>query len=182
MIDIETLSTHPDSHILTIAAVKFERYGNTIPDKDDHKLTFYRRITSSSCEKLQLHKSQATVDWWKKQSVAAREECFGKNLERVDLSTALIDLKRWFGNNVNTVWSHGDDFDLVILTTAYRKCGLENRVPWKFWETRDTRTLFDIADLKYQYSGNTHHHALDDCFSQIRHVHKCLEELQPTKN
>lgn len=177
MIDIETLSTHPNAHILTIAAVKFKRDTHKLPKRDDSKLTFYRRISHKSCEDLKLHKSKATVEWWQQQSAAARKECFDDSLERTNLKSALLELTKWFGGNVGSVWSHGDDFDLVILASAYRACGIEQSIPWKFWETRDTRTVFDLANLKYRYSGNTHHHALDDCFSQITHLWKCLEKL-----
>ena len=76
MIDIETLSTHPNALILTIGAIRFNSK-EKIPDfknKGIHK--FYFKIDKSSCDKLNFHIDLETKKWWTKQSKEAQYEVF----------------------------------------------------------------------------------------------------------
>ena len=70
MLDIETLSTLPNSVILTFGAVKFDPFGS---DVDTDKGLYYRIDVD---EQLQLnrHVYQGTVDWWGTQPEDVREE------------------------------------------------------------------------------------------------------------
>ena len=171
MIDIETLNTTPDSVIATIGAVKFNRL-KKLQKKSDHD-TFYRRIDLDSCKKVGLTASESTVEWWKNQTEESQEEIFSEE-NRISLKKCLREFSKWLGSHNLKIWSHGDDFDCVILSNAYRKCGIAT--PWKFWNTRDTRTLFDVK--RYNFSKlanrNLHHHALDDAFVQTRAVQDCF--------
>jgi len=74
MVDIETLSTSPNSLILTIGAIKFSR--NKEVKKLEDLDTFYVRINQNSCKKLKMDISEDTLDWWNSQSEEARYEAF----------------------------------------------------------------------------------------------------------
>lgn len=173
MVDLETLSTSPNACILTIGAVKFCRRGPVQSLLESR--TFYRRIDVQSCIKLGLDISKETQDWWNTQSKAAQYEAF-EHKERVQLKEALVDFARWF-RGARHIWSHGDDFDCVILSSAYEACGLD--VPWKFWSTRDTRTLFDLANINIRdFPIKEEHHALYDAYRQVLGVRKGLVKLE----
>jgi len=172
MIDLETLSTRPNAVILVLAAVKFNRTGKIrkLEDMD----TFYHRITINSCEEKGMHTDPETQKWWDKQDREVREEAFGE--PREDLSVVLRKFIEWYGD-AKTPWSHGATFDLVILNDAFRRCNLE--APWKFWDCRDTRTLYDIAGVKnWDLPQASKHHALYDCDRQIWGVKESIRRLQ----
>ena len=175
MLDIETLSTTPNAVILTIGAVKFSRLSKT--DRIHRCNTFYRRVTADSCKEVGLHTSKETREWWATQSSAAKYEAL-ENKDRVSLQKALSEFSEWFRGS-KYVWAHGDDFDCVILNSAYKACGMV--APWKFWNTRDTRTVYDIAELHINCVPVVQaHHALHDAYRQVVVLQKSFELLNLT--
>ena len=172
MLDIETLSTSPDAVILTLGAIKWNRRGELKPMSSMSK--FYRRITLDSCLELGRKVDKDTKKWWDEQDADVRYEAF-EHPDRIPLKQALEEFFRWYGSSRN-VWSNGDDFDCVIVGESARACGLD--VPWKFWQTRDVRTLYDLGNIrKSDLPNDLVHNALYDCYSQIVGVKKALENL-----
>jgi hypothetical protein len=170
MIDIETFSTRNNACILTIGAVRFDRNREVPVSTLD---TFYRRITLRSCEEMGMHIDQKTIDWWKSQSEEAKLEVFDTE-NRVPIKEALTDLAVWL-NGRNFIWSHGASFDVVILADAYTRCGLT--IPWKFFDVRDTRTIYHIGGVTSNDLSFTKHHAVDDCLRQIVGVWKAVKKI-----
>lgn len=170
MLDLETWGTYPGCAIRSIGAVAFS-LGGAI-----HSSTFYRNIEDASCEALDMHKDGATEVWWSKQPAAA-QELLGKDQQ--PLPTVLSEFWSWFkGVEGVQLWSQGANFDIPILEAAYRITGIT--MPWKFWNARDTRTVYDIADFKYhdETRDGVEHYALDDCMHQIKLVHAALHKLK----
>jgi hypothetical protein len=175
MIDLETLSTRPNAVILVIAGVKFNRSGNLTELKEMD--TFYRRITIDSCLTWGMHTDSDTRKWWDKQDPEIRAEAFGE--PREDLFVALREFIAWYGNS-RWIWSHGATFDIVIMNEAFRACGMQE--PWKFWDCRDTRTLYDIAGIRNnELPQLAKHHALHDCHRQIWGVKMAMKRLGKTR-
>jgi len=174
MVDIETLSTSPNSLILTIGAIKFSR--NKEVKKLEDLDTFYVRINQNSCEKLKMDISEDTLDWWNSQSEEARYEAF-INKDRIDLKEALINLTK-FLKNCKYIWAHSPNFDCIILENAYKLCNLE--VPWKFYNLRDTRTLYDLGKVFLRNIENNKHHSLYDCYNQILTLKEAFKNLKIT--
>ena len=166
MIDIETLSTLPNARILTIGAIRFNKF-DKIPTINTISLpTFYYKIEKTSCDKLNFHTDPETTKWWSRQSKEAQYEVFYDEENRLPIEEVLKSLID-FCKDCKTFWSHSPNFDYVILENAFRQCGLE--IPWKFWNLRDTRTVYDIAGTnlkKYRMDG-IEHHSLYDSYSQI---------------
>ncbi len=164
MLDLETLSTRPNASIVVIAAIKFrknEKIHNF--DKIRGKNKFYLRIDTKSCTKIGLHIDPKTVEWWKTQDKNIQKEVFGG--KRISIKKALKKFSEWFGDCEN-IWSQGATFDIPILAETYRRCKMD--VPWKYYNARDTRTIYDIADLKvWDLPNDNLHHALYDCWRQI---------------
>jgi len=175
MLDIETFSTHKNAAIMTIGAIKFNREGKL--DKITKMNTFYKRITLSSNKELNRHIDEDTLKWWEKQNDDAKFEIFTDE-NRISLKEALEEFVIWFNPSL-FIWSHGKDFDCVIVEDALKSYNIT--IPWKFWNTRDTRTIFDIGEvslyeLPLEFSNK--HHALYDCYRQIYGVKKAYKRLK----
>jgi len=167
MIDLETLATTPDAAILSIGAVKFDPWSNNINFEN-----FYCRVDIDSCNRLGLRTDNSTIEWWSKQSKEAQEEAFSPD-GRIDIVDAMNQLYKFCWGSKH-VWSHGAAFDIVILETIFRK--LEKTTPWKYYEVRDTRTLFDLGIDPCQ-PKTLKHHALEDARNQAVGVQNIFKQL-----
>ncbi len=175
MIDLETLGTDNDAHILSIGAVVFDRVTGAIPDE------FYAsNLTCEQGRKVDID----TVRWWMQQDKDAKDIFSG---EPVTIGLALLELKRWFAESVCAddsrihplVWGNGSTFDISILTHACNQAGME--IPWRFWDVRDVRTVVDLAAGKvdkksYPFNG-TKHNALDDARHQVWYLVPMIQAL-----
>jgi len=178
MLDIETLGICPNSVILTIGAIKFNIKDEIkeIKQLKDTKDCFYVRINFKSCINLEMEINEDTVNWWEEQSKEAQYEVF-KHKDRVDIKEGLTKLSDFLKNS-NTIWANSPSFDCVILENAYKLCKLE--IPWKFWNLRDTRTVYALGNIKLKdYSSKTEsHNSLYDCYNQIRALKQSFKNLK----
>jgi DNA polymerase III epsilon subunit-like protein len=176
MIDLETLATSPDAAILTIGAVKFDPFGDDVNDPDCEK--FYVRVDLDSCDRIGLVTNDDTIAWWAQQSKEAQDEAFSPD-NRIDIVDAMNQLYK-FCWGAKRVWSHGAAFDVVICEHIFNK--IQKAVPWKFWEVRCTRTLFDIG-IDPKRPPVLKHHALEDAWNQavgVQNVYKRLRTASST--
>jgi len=160
MIDIETLGTTPNATILSIGAVWFD------PHSDEMGAEFYCAVDMDQ----NRHIDPSTLRWWMQQSDMARDAVFGARNIVLPLRDALSDLSAFVAQNRGQVrpWSQGASFDIVLLEDAYRQVGIA--APWKFWDIRDTRTAYDMAEYELLRGSAVAHHALEDAKAQVRHV------------
>lgn len=177
MIDLETLSTKPNAQIISIGAVAFNPTSGKEYDR------FYSRINIDSYERESGFDMEfGTVKWWMSQSSEAREEAFFKE-PRSPIRGALYSFIAWLekvkGNDAIIPWSHGKEFDLIILQYHFQTFCIEN--PWKFWNTRDTRTLYDIAKINLRdipVPEHVAHHPIGDCLRQIEGVKRAYSVIK----
>lgn len=172
MIDLETLDVLPSATILTIGAVKFDPLGHSLIDRTDME-TLYIKVDIDSCDALGMTVSPSTLEWWSQQSQSAQDDAFDPN-GRIPIEDALNQLYK-FCWGAKRVWSHGVGFDLIILENYFRR--IEKAVPWKFWEMRDTRTLFDIG-INPDRAEVTAHNALADAVDQAKGVQRVYAALR----
>ncbi len=169
MVDLETLGTTADAVILSIGAVKFDLDSGAIDDKG-----FYRSISIESNLDYKRRISESTLLWWLKQPAAA-QAVFHEPKEF--LSTALIELSDWIGEEQFQVWSNGADFDIPMLSHAFTQLQIE--IPWKFFDSRCYRTYKNLPkakDIRVPPLG-VKHHALSDAYQQAQTlvaIHKAL--------
>lgn len=173
MIDIETLDTAPSAKIVSIGAVRFDivtgelgsRAYQVVSLEDQHDRTI----------------SASTLQWWMKQSDAARSVFNDPNI--ATLRTVLNGLYDTFQiTDRDLIWGNGATFDNVTLEHAYTQYGMT--VPWKFWNNRDVRTLvgfgrdkgIDYRKLVTPLEGVAHN-ALDDAVYQAKYVSALYKEL-----
>ena len=167
MVDLETLATTPDAAILAIGACRFDPKGNDIDT------TFYERVKLETQENYNRVINEDTLSWWSQQDKQIQEDAFGEGEDRIDLQDAMKKLYT-FGLGTTNVWSHGAIFDIVILENICRS--FQQAITWKFWEVRDTRTLFDIADININVQGK--HNALTDAVAQAKAVQQAYKKLK----
>lgn len=172
MIDLETIGTRPGSAILTIGAVRFDPATDNLGDIIDPRMlpedrAFYRRIERGSCTALGLTEDADTLAWWGRQSTEARQEAFDAD-PRHPIAEVMAAFTHWCGRDPFP-WSHGASFDVVLCEAIFERLGL--RAPWKFWNVRDTRTLYVFTGEKPIRDDN-HHHALYDACAQAAAVQR----------
>ena len=171
MIDLETLDVKPTASILTIGAVKFDPRGNDIEHPDCDK--FYVKVDLDSCDRLGLTVNEDTVAWWAQQSAEAQEEAFSEH-GRIAIEDAIQQLYK-FCWGAKCVWSHGAGFDVIILEHVFNRVG--RAVPWKFWQVRDTRTMFDLG-IDPNRPPVLKHHALEDAWNQAVGVQNVIRTMR----
>lgn len=172
MVDIETLGTGAGCVILSIGARFFDPQNSKV----SKGVSFYERIDIFDSLLSGLTIDPKTLEWWSTQSDEAKGSISFKTGK--PLKYVLTEFSRWFTQSGGEkFWCQGPTFDAIILGAAYEKLGME--VPWKHWNVRDTRTVYDICgfDPKAEKREGVYHHALDDCDTQIDHMHKALSSF-----
>jgi exodeoxyribonuclease VIII len=170
MFDLETMAVTPRAVVLTLGAVTFDPFSDAIYDE------LYFRINIDDQDELDREVDPNTLDWWAKQDAAVMEEAFSPD-NRVPLEDAVQQFHK-FAWGCNKVWSHGSVFDIIIMEDIYRQ--LNRTAPWNFYDCRDTRTLFDLADPEMEKSATQQHNALFDAIRQARGVQTVYRKLGKT--
>ena len=166
MLDLETMGNNPESPIIAIGAVSFNKNG--IGEE------FYEVIDLESSISAGAVPDASTIMWWMKQSDSARAQfnsnqaiILAEGLRRFTTYLSQFDLK-----DVR-VWGNGAAFDNVILAGAYRMCGQTQ--PWKFWNDMCYRTIKNMnLNIKIDVRSGTYHNALDDAKTQALHLIRIL--------
>ena len=136
MIDLETLSTRGNAHILEIGAVCFDR----------EKVDMTRSFSSFVGDQAGRHIELSTVAWWMDAAGDAARKRIALGMQTAPpLGSVLDALQRWVGlaEGLEGVWARGAAFDMAILRDAYAQYGFPS-TPWKFRAERDTRTLISL--------------------------------------
>jgi exodeoxyribonuclease VIII len=167
MFDLETMAVTPRAVVLTLGAVTFNPHTDEIYDD------LYLKIDIDDQDKLQRDVDPNTLDWWAKQDAGVMEEAFSSD-GRISLEDAVAAFHK-FAWGCNKVWSHGSVFDIVIMEDIYRQ--LNRTPPWNFYDCRDTRTLFDLADPEMEKSATQQHNALFDAIRQAKGVQTVYRKL-----
>jgi hypothetical protein len=164
MLDLETYGIRPGAALRSVGLVTF------VPGRPaEGGETFYANILESSCLSSGLQKEQGTVDWWAKQDRAAQDALLVNPRPLFDVVLAVENFV--YLKAVKCVWAQGANFDPILWEAACRAVGRE--APWRFFNVRDTRTLYDAAvfDPRSIARAGTYHNALDDA----RHQVACLQ-------
>jgi len=171
MIDLETFGTAPGNVLRSIGAIAFELDGPANDVEQFYSDAFYRNIDKQSCIEAGLTVDPNTEAWWLKQPEEARAALLK---DQQPLLKVMVEFHRWFAfeEGAQYVWSQGGNFDVPLWEAAVRACN--ERLPWKYWDARCTRTIYHVADFDPHSlkRRGVHHNALDDCVFQI----ECVQE------
>lgn len=155
MIDIETLGTRPGAVVTSVAFVRFADMAHTTLN-----------LSIPEQQALGLEMDQATLLWWEQQSPEARTAAFSNPIPLLPALTHLSAWLAWAAPSQDALmWCHGASFDCPLLEEVYRRAAVPT--PWKFWNVRDTRTLYDLAGVNVKdYAVPPPHVALNDAIGQ----------------
>ena len=154
MVDLETLSTQPNAAIISIGAVRFDHEGI-------HEEFYVNTVDERGHEELD------TVKWWEEQGEEAKAiltdpKPFAIGVALVQFTCWLLEMAVPKEAEVR-MWGNGAAFDNVILSSAYKRCDLNQ--PWKFYNDRCFRTIKNLYPVEMHFSG-IKHYALDDAKHQ----------------
>lgn len=173
MVDIETKSTRPDAMILSIGAILFDPFQLNDPN-ELMQHSFYVNVSEDS--QPNSHICPDTVEWWSRQSEAARARL---TVDPQPIASALRDLHNFLvfrqGKThppAHELWANGPNFDCVVLESAYYRYS-PFKLPIPFMRQFDVRTTKELA---WRHGGapkfdiGIAHNALDDCIKQALYV------------
>ena len=172
MIDLETLATSYNASILTIGAVRFDPYGNDLVDSKMESL--YLKIDPESCSRIGLVTCDDTLAWWATQGDDAQEDAFSDS-DRVDIVDAFNQLYK-FCWGASTVWSHGNTLDIVVCEHVFKT--LQKACPWKYFNVRCSRTLFNLGIDPKLPTEIIKHNSLYDAWAQAVGVQNVFRTLK----
>jgi hypothetical protein len=164
MMDLETFGTAPGSALRSIGAVTFDPY-----EEFQEQQTFYANIDLDSCTGCGLNVDPKTAEWWSTQPWEARQALL---TNPCPLAQVVMEFHAWWHRvNARFLWSNGANFDEVLWRVACKAVGVE--VPWKYWNVRDTRTIWDIAGVNHRKvprAGTAH-----NAFADAKHQADCVK-------
>lgn len=169
MIDIETLSTKSDAAVLSIGLAAF----------DDQRVVDTHGIAIKA-EQVFGTIDVDTVRWWMRQTNAASSYSMNGEIHQ---SAAWVQFDSFLQKHLHItgeVWAKGPQFDCVILGEWLKGLKARNlvasgaRMPWKYSQERDVRTLQNEAlragcVIPDNWTG-TAHNPVDDAANQARQV------------
>lgn len=169
MLDLETFGTRPGCAIRSVGAVMFD------PHSDQIGAEFYMNVSDESCAMAGLFVQDDTAAWWDKQTQAARDALM---VDPKGIYVVVQQFHEWFRKNRGVfVWGHGGNFDEPLWSAVAHKLG--QRTPWKFWDARCTRSVYDVAgfDPRTVRRVGTYHNSLDDARHQAICVQKAYAKV-----
>lgn len=170
MIDFETLDTSGLPALLSIGAVVFD----PINQKDASEfIDFEKIIDIQSCIDIGGTVSGSTFKWWLTQNQEARNKIAKPETSSIKVDVVFSNLAQFMKTNkVKYVWGHGSTFDCVIAENYFKK--LNTKVPWQYYNTRDTRTIFGLTGIT-RTEITIKHSALEDARGQAIDVIRCYQ-------
>lgn len=177
MIDLETLGTRPDAAIIQLGAVLFEpKSGGKILNNKAFNQYILVQDGSGSID-------HSTLCFWLTEKSALKMGT-ALSTEARHLAEVLGAFIQWPEQELDLsweaiegVWAKPDVFDLPVLKSAFNRVGRD--APWDRRASRDAQTLFSLVGgaPEIDWTGFTHHDALDDAIGQAMQVQMALGKL-----
>lgn len=169
MIDIETLSTAHNAHVLSIGMVWFDiRH----PEEPLVELPILHPDMAQPLSVIDGN----TVQWWMKQGAEA-QQVFADSVPRFRLSVAAQSVMEQV-DRAARIWAKDPDFDCVILANFIQNY-LSKSIKWPFWKGRSVRTMLDVlpAAKELRFEG-VQHNALADAVYQAKQMQMVFTYLK----
>ena len=164
MVDIETLGTTPGCVTLSIGAVAFN------PQGSETGAEFYANIDAVDATNRGFFTDQNTVKWWAGQSQEAKDHLVPNQLP---IEEALRSFAEYFKKaGCKKIWCHGAGFDAPLLEHAMKWLGI--KVPWKYYNVRDTRTVFDL--FQFDMNSVTREGTFNNALADAKHQALCIQK------
>lgn len=163
-IDFETVGLSPQSAILELAAVAWQRATepHLDPNADFKPIdTFDSKVDLRSCVAAGMKFDQDTIDWWSRQKQSAKDHVLDGDCYPVrDVLDGFLDwLEGLYCQEGSPepgfricLWSQGSDFDISILRSLAATFGMTERLAKlvSYVNFRDARTfILEVGNFSY---------------------------------
>lgn len=164
MVDIETAGLAYGSAIIQIAAAEFDAQSGEILRE------WNSPVSLIDCNAHGLGTDPETIEFHRRHGT-----CFDQG---IDLFRALNTLYVFLHLHTDEpeVWAWGADFEVFHLRAACEACNYGTEGVWKYWQTRDARTVWKLAFPSTSPEKRPHHAALD-VRAQIKDLTAALNHL-----
>lgn len=167
VLDIETLGIETGAPIIQIAA-KILKHKDGVP-VIVYDFNRYINLQSNIDAGLRTL-DEDTLLWWLDQYKNHNSDTLEQAVSGDALDDVLYDFAEFIRDCVPAdadkfFWSRGIDFDFRHLAHAFEVFDI--RVPWKFWECRDLRTIDDKAFLGDFVKDKNNHDARTDTLNDL---------------
>ena len=136
-LDLETLSRAPHAVIAEIGVVVVDATEKTVLYSASIKPCMLTQMLDGR------HVCHETLNWHREQGTLPDPAEYGGDMaECMDIACDMVE-QVFVRHSPRRVWIQGPDFDLPILKTLFGAQGRE--LPWKYWQTRDARTVWELA-------------------------------------
>ena len=170
MVDLETCSTTPRAALLQAGWAVFDPAGEGVAHAQEFN------VNIDSCMRLGGEVSDGTVRFWLDQPQEARASVAKAGVPvRYALEQLVFEYNK---TGCESIWSNGATFDIVIIEHYMRALSIDP--PWRFYQHRDTRTLWAVAEAKGGWrreKGVVAHTAMADCVAQVAAVQGAWRHL-----
>lgn len=185
VLDLETLSPYSDAIILSAGAV-FGEYGKAKSADDFRKNSFYVEVSIKSCKEEGLKHNADTVEWWKKQDIAAKQVLMSKE-DDINIRDLVPMFEKWFDDNgidkFDTDFYDRMFFDFTKLQYITEMI-LGKRAFWNYANQIELSSAFKFLGLD-RYAGLkatdpvfkdlVYHNALDDAIIDAIRIQHSLK-------
>lgn len=169
MIDLETLSTRANAHIISVGAVVFSRdEPQPLPENINDLYPGHKFYMECHFDGQDRHIDGVTLEWWMHKG---RIQVFPGSNDKSDLVECLNKLRRFIlDRKVESAWSKGSMFDLTIITDAFNQFKIPDPLSYKNkFCFRTFINLFQSIGIEVPIpyiKGAIEHNALHDAVTQ----------------
>lgn len=169
MIDLETMSTRSNAVILELGFCFFDPFGEGIEYSHTMHPDVEEQILAGR------HMMYSTVRWWMRQDELARKKITNEAIVPRAIGDFLSDIDQAWGHiPIEGIWGHGANFDPPILADLFEQ--YQRKVPWKYNQVRDTRTVFMLWPTE-MIKAEIKHSAEDDAIAQALTIQAALRRM-----
>lgn len=176
MVDLETLSTAHNAAIISIGATVVD-FGKST----GRSFEFYEKADIKSFEN-KFDISKDTIEWWKKQDPAIKQEAFSGTQSIYNLinnfRTWILSVKDELNDGPILLWGNAAEFDCAILVNAFDT--LYIGIPWTYRNHRCYRTMNALFQgmVTPPFPGiEKKHHAFYDAKFQAHRLKYIFERI-----
>lgn len=170
VVDIETLGTKVNSPMIELGAVVVRN--QLIVDSLNVAISL-----DSNIDHGMTGIDKSTLVWWLSKgstlgdilctpSITVDEGC-------KKLASLVYKYRTASQPNGLFLWSRGTNFDFPVLEYAMNQCKI--KVPWKYWDLRDIRTIDDSMFIGDFVSISNDHRAYNDATNEAMILIKAIE-------
>ena len=176
MIDWETHGLGSRPVVIQLGVTVFDTHGTggELPEGASQEWN----IDPQTCQDLGFEEDASTLQWWADRPAATREAVYAE--PRYSIQHVMDNLTAFHRRyQPARVWCHGATFDVPVAESYYRALSLQ--APWNFYDVRDTRTLFEMAEGLTGWrrpKTNTAHTGRADAIAQARDVQAAMAALR----